>query len=203
MAVAGKPAVKRGGSGRPAKNVRKPKPRGATLGPRIDRLLLREEIESFLYREAALLDARRFDEWVALFADDLEYWMPVRTNRMRNDEANEFTRIGQSALFDDDKPLLEQRVRKLATGFAWAEDPHSRTRHFVANVRILEERDGNEFLVECAFLLHRSRLNHEHDLWTGRREDVLRRDGGGWKIARRHIFLDDAALGSKNLSVFF
>ena len=44
-------------------------------------MLLQYQVEQFLYHEAALLDARRFDEWYALLADDLEYWMPVRSTR--------------------------------------------------------------------------------------------------------------------------
>ena len=47
----------------------------------IEDVVLQHEIEQFLYREAALLDERRFHDWFALLADDLEYWMPLRTTR--------------------------------------------------------------------------------------------------------------------------
>jgi 3-phenylpropionate/cinnamic acid dioxygenase small subunit len=39
------------------------------------------EVEQFLYREARLLDERRFHEWLLLFTEDVRYWMPVRSNR--------------------------------------------------------------------------------------------------------------------------
>jgi 3-phenylpropionate/cinnamic acid dioxygenase small subunit len=163
---------------------------------------LQYDVEQFLYHEADLLDSRRFDDWLALLADDLEYWMPVRSTRALGDEANEFAKPGESAFFDDDKTSMGQRVRKLFTGYAWAEDPPSRTRHIVSNVRILRV-DGDTLDVGCNFVLYRSRLASDEDLWVGRREDRLRRAGESFLIARRHLYLDQVSLSSKNLSVFF
>jgi 3-phenylpropionate/cinnamic acid dioxygenase small subunit len=170
-----------------------------------DRTAMRElqyEVEQFLYREADLIDERRFDDWLALLADDLEYWMPVRSTRSLGDESNEFAKPGESAFFDDDKESMQQRVRKLYTGYAWAEDPPSRTRHIVSNVRIAG-RSNDVVDVRCNFMLYRSRLAADEDLWVGRREDRLRRNGESFLIARRHIYLDHVSLASKNLSVFF
>jgi 3-phenylpropionate/cinnamic acid dioxygenase small subunit len=163
---------------------------------------LQYDVEQFLYREADLIDERRFDDWLELLADDLEYWMPVRSTRSLGDEANEFAKPGESAFFDDDKESMQQRVRKLYTGFAWAEDPPSRTRHVVSNVRIVS-RSNDLVEVRCNFMLYRSRLAADEDLWVGRREDRLRRNGESFLIARRHIYLDHVSLASKNLSVFF
>jgi 3-phenylpropionate/cinnamic acid dioxygenase small subunit len=164
---------------------------------------LLQQIEQFLYREAALLDERRFREWLDLFTDDTEYWMPVRSTRQWSDEAHEFTQPGEAAFFDEDKELLAERVRKLYTGVAWSEDPPSRVRHFVSNVRLLERRGDAEFLVTCNFIVYRTRLAMDEDMWVGRREDTLRKVDGRWRIARRHIFIDQVSLTSKNLSVFF
>ena len=163
---------------------------------------LQYEIEQFLYREAALLDDRRFVEWLELLDPELEYWMPVRSTRALGDEAHEFARLGEGAFFDDDKASMEQRVRKLATGFAWAEDPPSRTRHNVSNVRILAHGDG---LIElaCNFLVVRTRLADDNDLWSGQRKDTLREGENGFTIVKRHLFLDHVNLDSKNLSSFF
>jgi len=164
---------------------------------------LQFELEQFLYEEASLIDERRFDEWLELLADDLEYWMPVRSTRVAGDEAAEFTKPGEVAFFDDDKSSMTQRVAKLRTGFAWSEDPPSRTRHLVGNVRILEKRSETDVTVTCNFLLYRSRLAHDEDFWLGRREDALRKAGERWTVYRRHVFLDHVSLNSKNLSVFF
>jgi 3-phenylpropionate/cinnamic acid dioxygenase small subunit len=164
-------------------------------------MLLQYQVEQFLYHEAALLDARRFDEWYALLADDLEYWMPVRSTRSLVDVEFEFAPPGGGAYFDDDKVSMGQRVKKLTTGFAWAEDPPSRTRHHVTNVRIVERREG-ALTISCNFLIYRSRLANEVDVWSGRREDTLRGSAGDYEIVTRHLFLDDVSLNSKNLSSF-
>jgi 3-phenylpropionate/cinnamic acid dioxygenase small subunit len=177
--------------------------RTAGRAPALEDVLLQHEIEQFLYAEAALLDERRFEEWLTLLADDLEYWMPVRSTRSAGDEAFEFAKLGEGAFFDDDKPSMEQRVRKLRTGFAWAEDPPSRTRHYVSNVRILAGAPETGLLVGSNFMIYRSRLSNDTDLWAGRREDTLRRIENGWTIAKRHLFLDHVTLDSKNLSSFF
>jgi 3-phenylpropionate/cinnamic acid dioxygenase small subunit len=166
-------------------------------------MLLQHEVEQFLYREAALLDDRRHWEWYALLASDLEYWMPVRSTRARGDEANEFAPLGGGAFFDEDKELMAERLRKLDTPYSWSEDPPSRTRHYVSNIRIGEKRENGELLVHVNFLFYRSRLAKDEDLWAGRREDTLRRTEDSFQIVKRHIFIDQVSLKSKNLSSFF
>ncbi len=168
-----------------------------------DDLSLQYEIEQFLYDEASLLDDRRFHEWEKLRPDDLDYWMPVRSTRARGDEENEFAKPGEGAFFDDTKATIAIRIRKLDTGFSWSEDPPSRTRHLVNNVRIIERLSGSGVKVACNFIVYRSRLASDEDLWVGRREDTLRKVDGAWKLAKRHIFLDQVSLQSKNLSIFF
>lgn len=169
----------------------------------LEALLLQNEIEQFLYQEAALLDDRKFWQWYELLHDDLEYWMPVRSTRAKGDEANEFAPIGGGAFFDETKPLLAERLRKLDTGYSWSEDPPSRTRHYVSNVRIVERKSADELRVANNFLVYRSRLARDEDIWAGWRDDTLRRTNGKWQIARRHIFIDQVSLNSKNLSIFF
>jgi 3-phenylpropionate/cinnamic acid dioxygenase small subunit len=173
-----------------------------TARPSAEDMLLQYEVEQFLYHEAALLDDRKFTEWLDLLDPELEYWMPVRSTRARGDEAHEFAELGEGAFFDDDKQSMEQRVRKLATGFAWAEDPPSRTRHNVSNVRIVARR-GDTIEVACNFLIYRSRLANDNDLWSGLRKDTLRVREQGFTIVKRHLFLDHVSLDSKNLSSFF
>ncbi len=160
------------------------------------------EIERFYYDEAALLDDRRYEEWVELFSDDTHYFMPIRRTRSRRELDKEFTRPGEMAFFDDDKSGLLGRVRKLATGTSWSEDPPSRTRHLVTNVRVLDDR-GDELDVESNFVLYRTRLKSEELTWIGRRADLLRRHEGSFLVARRHIFLEQTVLLSQNLSNFF
>jgi 3-phenylpropionate/cinnamic acid dioxygenase small subunit len=170
--------------------------------PTIEAMLFQFEIEQLYYWEAALLDERRFSEWLSLFTLDAHYWMPLRRTVMANDSEHEFTKPGAMALFDDDKTMLEMRVKKLATGYSWSEDPPSRTRHIITNVRVLSQQ-GDETTVEANFHLYRTRLEADEDSWIGRRRDVLRRVDGELKIAKRDVFLEQTLLRSRNLSNFF
>ena len=175
---------------------------------RLARLLLTEEIAQFLYAEAELLDERRHDEWLALLADDIRYWMPLRRNVKFGDDTREFTREREDiAWFDEGKETLARRVRQIQTGIHWAEEPQSRITHMVSNVQLLEATpsfaDPREVTAKCRFLIYRNRVETETDILVGKREDVLRREGEGWLIARRKIVLDQNVLLTKNLTFFF
>ncbi len=167
-----------------------------------ENMLLQYEVEQFLYHEARLLDERKFDDWLDLLTDDIHYWMPIRRTTMVRDIENEFTAPGAMAFFDDDKAYLAIRVKKMAAGNSWSEDPPSRTRHFVTNIRIVDIQ-GDEITIEANFHLYRTRLDSEEDSWIGRREDVIRRSDGNFMIARRHIFLEQTLIKSQNMSNFF
>jgi 3-phenylpropionate/cinnamic acid dioxygenase small subunit len=167
-----------------------------------ERALVQYEVEQFLYAEAALLDARDWRAWLSLVADDIHYWMPIRRTVTTADLDLEFTKPGEMAYFDDDRTMLEMRVKKLEAGSAWSEDPPSRSRHFVSNVRILG-LEGHEITLEAAFHLYRSRLNSEEDSWFGRRVDVLRRAGDSFQLARRHLYLDQTVILAANMSTIF
>jgi biphenyl 2,3-dioxygenase beta subunit len=79
--------------------------------------------------------------------------------------------------------------------------PPSRTRHLISNVRVKND-DGNEIEVHSNFLVYRTRMETDQDLFVGMRKDILRRVNGGFKIARRTIILDQAVLAAKNISIF-
>jgi 3-phenylpropionate/cinnamic acid dioxygenase small subunit len=172
------------------------------------RLLLKQEIEEFLYYEADLLDERRYEDWLALVAEDVRYWMPMRRNVKVDDIEREFTREGLDiSWFDEGKETLTRRVRQIQTGIHWAEEPVSRISHMVSNVRLLEASpswaDPVEVTVRCRFLIYRNRVETETDILVGKREDLLRRVDGQWQIARRKIVLDQSVLLTKNLTFFF
>lgn len=161
------------------------------------------EVQQFLFREARLLDERRFDEWLELLADDIFYFMPILQNRYRHEAERESTRVGELGIFDEDRASLANRVARLKTGMAWAEAPPSRTRHYVSNVEVEHTDHEDELLVRSAMLVYRSHLEHDEEFFPGRREDVLRRVDGRWRIARRTITLDQTVLQAKGLSIFF
>jgi 3-phenylpropionate/cinnamic acid dioxygenase small subunit len=174
----------------------------------ITRLLLKQEVEDFLYDEADLLDERRYEEWLALVADDVRYWMPMRRNVKIGEPEREFTRAGQDInWFDEGKETLTRRVKQILTGMHWAEEPVSRISHMVSNIQLIEinpsAEEPAEVAVKCRFLIYRNRVETETDILVGKREDLLRRVGHQWKIARRKIVLDQNVLLTKNLTFFF
>jgi 3-phenylpropionate/cinnamic acid dioxygenase small subunit len=174
----------------------------------LSRLLLQREVEEFLYGEAELLDARRFDEWLDLFTEDARYWMPMRRNVPHEDRDRELTREGVDVnWFDEGKDTLGRRVAQLQTGIHWAEEPPSRISHMVSNVQVVRSAPSgsatpSEVAVRCRFLVYRNRVETETDLLVGKREDLLRRVEGSWKIARRMVVLDQSVLLAKNLTFF-
>ena len=158
------------------------------------------EVIEFLYREAELLDSYQFSNWFALFAEDIRYDMPVRTNQFRA-AGDGFQEVG---FFDDNYASLKTRVKRLETEFAWAETPPSRTRHFVSNVLLAPGEGTGELRIRLNFMITRTRADHGYQIFTGRREDTLRRVAGGeLKIARRRIFGDQSVLTNTNLSILF
>jgi 3-phenylpropionate/cinnamic acid dioxygenase small subunit len=172
------------------------------------RLLLRQEVEDFLYREADLLDERRYEEWLDLFTEDAHYWMPLRRNVPRDEPEREFTRQGLDASwFDEGKDTLRRRVRQIQTGIHWAEEPPSRICHIISNVQLAPETPSgpapSEVGVRSRFIVYRNRVETETDFLVGKREDLLRREDGDWRIARRKIVLDQSVLLAKNLTMFF
>jgi len=153
----------------------------------------------FLVEEAALLDAADYAGWLGLLCEDIRYVMPVRVTTARGAGFDTLADMGH---FDEDMYALRKRVQRLATDHAWTEDPPSRTRHFVTNVRTFRE-EGDGLRVESALLLFRSRGDtREADLISAGRTDRLRATPDGLKLARREIVVDESVLRTQNLAVF-
>ena len=175
---------------------------------KIDQVLLKHEVEEFLYQEAEILDERRFEEWLQMLTDDIRYFMPMRRNVKFGELDREFTREGQDInWFDEGKDTLARRVKQILTGIHWAEEPLSRICHTVSNVQVLKATptvaDPMEVSVKCRFMVYRNRVETETDFLVGKREDTLRKEDGQWKIAQRKIVLDQNVLLAKNLTLFF
>jgi len=105
--------------------------------------------------------------------------------------------------FSENHRTLELRVKRLGTNFAWAQNPPSRTRRIVSNVRIEPTATESEVIVRSYFLLYRSRgSSTQVELVSGERRDLLRRVDGMWKLAKRLIIVDQSTLGTRNLAIF-
>lgn len=159
-----------------------------------------QEAHQFLVNESYVLDAQRYDDWLEMLTDDISYNVPVRVTTARS--AGFDTSPGM-AHFDDDKYSLSLRVDRFATEHAWTEDPPSRLRHYVTNVRTFETGNENELFVQSAVLLFRSRGdNREADFVSALREDVLRKESGILKLSRRLVILDESVVRMQNLAIF-
>jgi PAH dioxygenase small subunit len=159
---------------------------------------LHGRVAEFLHREAELLDTYRFTEWLALLSPDITYRMPVRTTQFLPDGEG----FHEFDFIHDDFATLQTRVKRLETEFAWAETPPSRTRHFVTNVLVQAGDDGRLGVRSC-FLITRTRSDLDYQMFTGLRDDVLIDTGDGFVVAQRTILIDQTAITSTNLSIFF
>lgn len=162
-------------------------------------------IARFLYDEAELVDNMRFEDWLECMHEDVSYWAPVRENRVARERREEFYSKGTSVYFEESKAFLAQRVFRLNTHMAWAEEPPSRSRHLVTNVRVDERSDG-AFAVRSNFLIYRSRGERYDDTIAGERRDIIVRAPEaplGYLILEREIRFDMATILTKNLSLFY
>jgi 3-phenylpropionate/cinnamic acid dioxygenase small subunit len=158
------------------------------------------EIVDFFTDEVAALDSTHFHDWLAMLAPDIEYRMPVRVERMPKDGLG-FD--GGMEFFSENLSSLTTRINRLDTEQAWSEQPISRARHLITNVRAHRTDNPNEFAVVSNFLVARTHWDFNYDLFTGERHDMLRREGDRLLLARRMIYMDQTVLKSYNLSIFF
>lgn len=162
---------------------------------------LHNEVVEWLYTEAELLDdgyeARWHEEMVSR---DVVYQVPLRqtVERARGSGFAE-----HAFHLDETYGSLATRVARNQTQYAWAEDPPSRIRHFVSNVRVAENADGT-LAVRSNLLIMRTRQEQtQPQVFAGERHDVLRREDGVLRLFRRSVLLDLTAIGTHNLAIFF
>lgn len=150
--------------------------------------IAREPFEQFLIHEARLLDARRFEDWMALFTEDGVYWVPARPDQVDPNR--------EASLFYDDRELMKTRIDRLNHPLIHVQTPPSRTLHMIGNV-VVEQADeaAGEFLVVSSLLMAEYRLDNQR-LFAGRQQHRLLRAGDGFRIEfkRVDIINCDAAL---------
>jgi 3-phenylpropionate/cinnamic acid dioxygenase small subunit len=154
----------------------------------------------FLVEEAHLLDTHQYTAWFNVLTDDITYTMPVRVTALKAaDEAS----VQTMHHFSENLYSLRMRVDRLLTKYAWTEDPQSRVRHHVTNVRTFATDDADELIVESALFFFRSRGDrNEPDMLSAGRTDHLRKTVDGLRLASRVIEADEAVLRTQNLAVF-
>ena len=139
----------------------------------------RHLIENFLYREAGLMDEHAYDEWLSLWTDDALYWVPCN-----EDDIDPQRHV---SIIYDDRPRLEDRIERLKSGAAYAQDPKSRLRRVVSNMEI-EEGENGAVTVYANFNLTELRRGKQ-DTFAGRTIHKLRPEGKSFKIAYKKVLL--------------
>jgi len=139
---------------------------------------LRDQVEEFLFYEAKLIDEYRYEEWLALWTEDGLYWVPC--NRDDADPAR------QAMIIYDNHARLEERIYRLTSGAAWAQQPRSRTRRLISNVEVRESEGGYAVESNCIIAeLRRSR----QDIFAARMIHKLRPAGDSFRIALKKVLL--------------
>lgn len=139
----------------------------------------RQACEDFLVQEARLLDEAKFDDWLALFTPDAQYWVPSEPGQQSPHDT--------VSLMYDDRRLLETRVRRLASPRIYSQEPRSRTSHIVTNVT-LEEAGGDFVVTRSKFMMIEFRRN-EQRLFGGSYFHRLIRVEGSLRIRLKRIDL--------------
>ncbi|WP_333499298.1 3-phenylpropionate/cinnamic acid dioxygenase subunit beta [Kluyvera sp. CHPC 1.2972] len=174
-----------------------------------ERLQLTPEIAEFFYTEASLIDERQFQQWLDLLHEDIVYFMPMRRNvKFGQHAARENTVQGDDiSWFDEGKWTLTKRVEQILTGVHYAEEPLSRTTHFITNVRVLDQTINEQgqclITTSCNILMYLNRVEYEVNTLAGKRYDTLVVTDNGYQILKREIILDQNVLLVKNLTTFF
>lgn len=165
----------------------------------IDGLLLQQRCADFYYREAEHLDNAQFSAWLALVHPTICYEVPVRTTR-ENQAGDGFSR--RAYFMQEDHASLRMRVDRLASPYNWAENPRTRTRRIVSNIRVGARDDaGLHVASNLAVFCYRSDASTPLML-TCERRDVLREQDGALQLVHRVALLDTTVLGLESLSIF-
>ena len=153
---------------------------------------VRDRCRQLLAREARLLDERRFEDWLALFAPECLYWVPATPNA--GDPRK------QVSVSFDDRRQLEGRIYRLRTGYAWSQVPASRTARLVSNVEVFRTPEASTLMVRSTFLVNEYRAGETRVLagWCGHR---LAEHAGGWRILVKQVNLIDCDQALRNPSV--
>lgn len=156
-------------------------------------------IEQFLYHEADLLDTFQLDDWLEKLTKDVVLRVPVRMALEPGAEQSQFSET--SYYIRDDYEMLRERVGRLNKEYAWSENPRSRVRHVIGNVRI-EEGDDGAYVVHNNQHVYRSYGDtSDHVILSAQRRTALRETGSGLNIADRTVYFDHSILGTKNLTL--
>ncbi len=157
------------------------------------RRLAPAEVQEFILFEAQLLNERAFEHWFALMTEDIVYWMPAREHQPNG-------RMEASIIYDD-RTLMRSRIDRLSHPKMWSQNPAAKMQRLVSNITLDHDYETNG-MVHSAFAAFEFR-NNEQRIFGGTYEHQLRREEGGFKIARKVVRLLNAEGVLWNLGIPF
>jgi 3-phenylpropionate/cinnamic acid dioxygenase small subunit len=140
-----------------------------------------------LYREAAYLDTQAWDQWLALFIEDAEYWVPAWKGEH---QPTENPKREVSLIYYSSRAGLEDRVWRARSGKSIASEVLPRTQHSVTNVLVDPSSTADRLRVCSNWVVHQFLLKEKRvEIHFGRYEhEIVKRDGQP-RIARKKIYL--------------
>jgi 3-phenylpropionate/cinnamic acid dioxygenase small subunit len=162
---------------------------------------LYNQVADHLYDEAAMLDNLELREWQKSFTQDILYQAPVQLTGRKSER---LPKKRQMMHLFENYFSMELRIHKVSdTAVCWAEEPRSRTRRLITNIRVWNTEKENEFAVVSYFMVPRNRFEaSDYQLLSGERHDRFRLEDGKFMLARREIILDMSVLSMPNLAIF-
>lgn len=142
---------------------------------------LQQAVTQFVYREARLLDERRFEEWLGLWTADGMYWMPRKA-----DQKSPYDHI---SILWEDAMLREVRVKRLRNPNNWSQQPPTRTARLVGNVMIDGRTEAGDLVVHAAFQLTEWRKEQVHR--AGSISYLLKPGADGYRLHMKRVVLVD------------
>jgi benzoate/toluate 1,2-dioxygenase subunit beta len=140
----------------------------------------REAVEAFLFREARYADENRYDEWLALWTDDVTYWVPANIDEYDPDE--------HVSIIYDNRERLQDRIARLKSGGAWSQEPQSRMRRLITNVEIEPAERPDERVVISNFVLGELRRGRDA-VYFAQQKLRLRHGSDGLRMAAKTVYL--------------
>jgi 3-phenylpropionate/cinnamic acid dioxygenase small subunit len=139
--------------------------------------------------EAALLDLGRWDEWLALFAGDVRYWVPTwrSDGQLTTDPQTEL-----SYIFYESRRPLEDRVARFTSSNSPASNPAPRTTHVLSGLRLLQGSEPGLLRIGYSWATHIffPQRKASHTFFGVQRETLIRR-GESWLICEKTVVIQN------------
>ena len=149
------------------------------------------EVVRFIYREARLLDEKRFDEWYELFTDDAYYWVPLSPGQTDP--------LAHNSLAYEDKLLLKLRIERLKLPTAYSQKPQSRCLHVLQAPEV--ENTGTGYLARTPFIYTETR-GDESQRYAATAWHTLAVVGGVLRIRLKRVDILNADSALPSIQLF-